>query len=622
MPDFLPINQKDMENRGWDAPDFVLITGDAYVDHPSFGAAVISRVLEDRGYRVAVLAQPDWQTCEPYKTFGRPLLGFLVTAGNIDSMVAHYSVSKKRRPDDYYSPGKKAGFRPDRAVIVYCNRIREAYGDIAVIVGGIEGSLRRFAHYDYWDDSVRKSILFDSAADILVYGMGETQITKIAQLLSVGVDIKNISGIAGTCVVKNEKPKGNYVLCPSFEEVKEDKRKYAQATKIQMDECDAIRGKTVIQPHGKKYLIQYPPAKPLTTEQLDHVYELPYVGYDHPVYAKQGRVPAIREVEFSIASVRGCFGGCNFCSLSFHQGRMISARSHASILAQAEGFTKNPRFKGYISDVGGPTANFRIPSCTQQKKAGMCKNKNCLAPQKCKNLVVDHSDYTKLLENLHGIEGIKKVFIRSGIRFDYLMYDKDDKFFYELCRHHISGQLKVAPEHCSDNVLYYMGKPSFQIYKRFLEKYKKINEKLGKKQYVVPYLMSSHPGSTLKDAIALALYLKETGHDPLQVQDFYPTPGTVSTCMFYTGIDPRTGKDVYVPKTRREKQMQRALLQFRNPKNRKLVIEALKEAGRTDLIGYGKDALVAPEKIKDGKRPYQPAKKTKARPDRKKTKKG
>jgi len=592
---FLPMTPEELSARGADRPDFVLVTGDAYVDHPSFGPAIIGRVLESMGYQVAMLAQPGWKDCEAFKRFGRPRLGFFVTAGNIDSMVAHYTAAKKRRGEDAYSPGGRAGMRPDRAVIVYCNRIREAYGDIPIAIGGLEASLRRFAHYDYWSDRVRASILADSTADILSYGMGERQTRAIADMLADGVPAGGLDGIAGTCVMRAAPPEGEHILCPSFDEVKSDRFAYSEAAKIQFTEQDAVRGRTVVQPHGMRYLIQYPPARPLDTRELDEVYALPYTRAWHPSYDDMGGVPGLSEVEFSITSCRGCFGGCNFCSLSFHQGRTVTSRSHESIIKEAEAMVGDPDFKGYIHDVGGPTANFRRPSCEGQKRRGVCKNRQCLFPRPCPELVADHGDYISLLRKLRAIEGVKKVFIRSGIRFDYVMADNSSAFLTELCRHHISGQLKVAPEHCSAAVLSYMGKPDFSVYRAFCERFKRTNERLGKKQFLVPYLMSSHPGSTLNDAIELALYLKEIGHRPEQVQDFYPTPGTVSTAMFYTGLDPMTGEEVYVPRTDREKKMQRALLQYAEPKNRAVVLAALREAGREDLIGYGRGCLVPPE---------------------------
>ncbi len=601
---FLPISKYDLKERGLDCLDFVFVTGDAYVDHHAFAHAVISRLLESLGYTVGIIAQPDFHSCDDFMRLGRPRLGFFVGAGNLDSMVNHYTVAKKRRNKDLYSPGAVSGLRPDRATIVYCNRIREAYGrDIPIIIGGIEASLRRFAHYDYWSDRVRRSILIDSGADLLVYGMGERQVAEIAELLSVGVPVSEIKSVRGTAYIEGDMSLlgGDMVIVPSYDEVFLDKEKYALATKMQYDEQDAYRGKTIVQLDRDKYIIQNPPAYPLSTQELDKVYELPYMGTYHPIYEKDGGVPAIDEVKFSITSSRGCFGACNFCALAFHQGRTISARSHESIIWEAERMTKDKDFKGYIHDVGGPTANFRTPSCQKQLKSGVCRDRQCLYPTPCKNLEVSHRDYLELLGKLRRIKGVKRVFIRSGIRFDYLMADKDDEFFYELCRHHISGQLKVAPEHISDNVLRYMGKAPASVYNKFKDKYKSINEKLGKKQFLVPYLMSSHPGSTLKDAIALSEYLRDNKINPEQVQDFYPTPGSISTCMYYTGIDPRTMKPVYVPKTYEEKQMQRALLQYRRPENHKLVYMALKLADRLDLVGSGARCLIKDYKKGDAK---------------------
>ena len=592
--DFLPISRADMEKRGWDQLDFLYISGDAYVDHPSFGHAIIMRVLESKGYKVGIIAQPDWRSAEDFKKLGRPKLGVLVSAGNIDSMVNHYTAAKKRRSDDLYSPGGKSGHRPDRATIVYCNRVREAFGDIPILIGGVEASLRRFAHYDYWDNKVRRSILIDSRADILMYGMGERQIVELADCLASGMDVKDITYVKGTCYLSDTNDIFDSVEIPSHEECVNDKKKYAEATKLQHMEQNPYKGKAVVQKHWDKYLVQNPPAEPLLREELDEVYGLPYMRNYHPIYEKDGGIPAITEVKFSLASSRGCFGSCNFCALAFHQGRIVTSRSQESLIKEATEMTKMPDFKGYIHDVGGPTANFRKPACKKQLTEGACKNRQCLFPTPCKNMEISHKEYGELLAKLRSIPGVKKVFIRSGIRFDYLINDKDDKFFYDLCRHHISGQLKVAPEHVSNNVLKYMGKPSNDVYRRFSEKYKKANEQLGKKQYLVPYLMSSHPGSTLHDAIELAVYLRENRINPQQVQDFYPTPGTISTCMFYTGIDPMTGKSVYVPKDAKEKAMQRALLQFTRPENRRLIEEALRIADRTDLIGYGRNCLIRP----------------------------
>ena len=596
IKDFLPISKADMEKRGWEQLDFLYICGDAYVDHPSFGHAIISRILEKHGYRVGIVSLPDWHSTKDFKKLLRPRLGVLVSAGNIDSMVNHYTASKKRRSDDAYAPGNKAGQRPDRATIVYCNRIREAFGDIPLLIGGIEASLRRFAHYDYWDDKIRRSILFDSRADLLMYGMGEKQIVEIADCLNSGMNVKDITYIPGTCYLSSDNNIENSVEIPSFEECCESKTKYAESCRIQYYEQNPYTGKTIVQKHGDKYLVQNPPMQPLSTKELDAVYSLPYMKNYHPSYEDMGGIEAIKEVKFSLVSSRGCFGSCNFCALAFHQGRIVTARSQQSIINEAKQMVWDPEFKGYIHDVGGPTANFRAPSCKKQDKFGACKDKQCLFPTPCKNMKIDHSEYLSLLRKLRDLDGVKKVFIRSGIRFDYLINDKNDEFFNELCEHHVSGQLKVAPEHISDNVLKYMGKPSNSVYNKFADRFYKINEKLGKKQYLVPYLMSSHPGSTLHDAIALALYLKEHNINPQQVQDFYPTPGTISTCMFYTGLNPFTMEKVYVPKTPKEKAMQRALLQYRNPDNYKLVMEALKLAGRTDLIGFSPRCLIRPQK--------------------------
>jgi len=597
---FLPISKDDMKKRGIDQLDFIYIIGDAYVDHSSFGHAIISRVLENAGYSVGIISQPDWHSCEPFKALGTPRLGFLVSSGNIDPMVNHYTVSKKVRSQDLYSPGGQAGKRPDRATVVYCNRLREAFGKkIPIIIGGIEASLRRFAHYDYWSDKVRRSILIDSGADLLIYGMGEHQIVEIAELLNCGVPAGEIKHVPGTVYVEDSNTDfpEDFLIIPSFDEVSENKKLYAEATRIQYEEQDAVRGKTIVQKdNDRKCIVQLPPSLPLTTEELDKVYELPYEGTYHPSYKALGGVPAIDEIEFSITSCRGCFGSCNFCALAFHQGRTVTARSQESIVREAEKLTKKPNFKGYIHDVGGPTANFRAPSCKNQLKSGVCKNKQCLFPTPCKNLDVSHRDYLEILQKLRKIPKVKKVFVRSGIRFDYLLCDKDDSFFTELCKYHISGQLRVAPEHISDNVLKYMGKPSHDVYEKFLKKFETINKKIGKEQYAVPYLMSSHPGSTLKDAIKLAEYLNHHKLSPEQVQDFYPTPGSISTCMYYTGIDPRTMNQVYVAKEYSEKQMQRALLQFRDPKNYELILKALTKARRLDLIGYAPECLIKPTK--------------------------
>jgi uncharacterized radical SAM protein YgiQ len=596
--DFLPVSREDMRDRGWYYYDFLLITGDAYVDHPSFGAAVIGRVLEAEGYRVAVLAQPDWKNTDAFTAMGRPRYAALVGAGNLDSMVAHYTAAKKRRHDDAYSPGRRAGLRPDHAVIVYSNCVREAFPGLPIVIGGLEASLRRFAHYDYWDDQVRRPVIFDAKADILVYGMGERATIEVAARLAKGESPDSIRDIRGTGFVTKNPGECAFphVFCDSFEKVRDDKTAYAKSNMIQYDEHDPVRGKAIIQKCSGRYLVINPPQMPLNTEEFDRVSELPYMRAPHPMYDKMGGVPAIEEVRFSVIHNRGCFGGCNFCSLAFHQGRMVTSRSHESVIREVTELTKLPDFKGYIHDVGGPTANFRRPSCKMQLKNGMCKGKNCLTPSPCKNVDADHTDYLLLLRKLRNIPGVKKVFVRSGIRFDYLLLDKKGEFFPELVKYHISGQLKVAPEHCINSVLDYMGKPHNEVYNRFMEKYASLNARYKKDQYLVPYLISSHPGSTMKDAVALAEYLNKTGRQPEQVQDFYPTPGTISTCMYYTGIDPRTMKKVYVPKSFHEKAMQRALLQWKRPEKRELVEEALRTAGRRDLIGYGKNCLIRPEK--------------------------
>ena len=595
--EFLPVSKADMEERGWWWYDFLLVTGDAYVDHPSFGTAVIGRVLEAEGYRVAVLAQPDWHSADAFRAMGRPRLGVLIGSGNLDSMVAHYTAAKKRRSEDFYSPGKKAGLRPDHAVIVYANRAREAFPDLPIVIGGLEASLRRFAHYDYWDDKVRRSALADAGADILVYGMGEYATREIARRLKKKEPVGSLTDIRGTAVLVSDPSICAYdsLTLPSFEAVSTNMTDYADATRVEYEEHDPVRGKALIQPHGNRYLIVNPPAMPLSTEELDFVAELPYTRQYHPMYEPMGGVPAIEEVKFSVIHNRGCFGGCNFCSLAFHQGRMVTSRSHESVIREVTALTKFPDFKGYINDVGGPSANFRHPSCAKQVKYGMCAQKRCLAPTPCPNIDADHSDYLALLRKLRNIPGVKKVFVRSGIRYDYMLEDKNQEFFAELVKYHISGQLKVAPEHCIDSVLDYMGKPHIGVYEKFMDQYRRLNDKYSKEQYIVPYLMSSHPGSTLQDAVALAEYLNSKGRQPEQVQDFYPTPGTISTCMYYTGLDPITMKPVYVAKSYHEKAMQRALLQWKRPDKRKLVIEALKEAGREDLIGYGPKCLVRPE---------------------------
>ena len=594
---FLPLCRADMDARGWDRPDFVYVTGDAYVDHPSFGVSIISRVLEDAGYRVAILAQPDFRSCDAFREYGKPRLGFLVTSGNIDSMVAHYTAAKKHRSFDYYTPGGVMGKRPDRAVIVYTNRIREAYGDVPVILGGLEASLRRFAHYDYWDNKVRRSILVDSRADLLTYGMGENILLRVAELLDRGVPIRKIRDVRGTVYLCDPADPIHYDVAATFDYnlLKTDKRAYAEAFGIQYRNQDAINGRAICERYDNKLLVQNPPMPPLEREELDHVYSLPYQRAYHPSYAAAGGVPGIEEVQFSLTHNRGCFGGCNFCALAFHQGRTVRSRSVESVVEEAKKITALPGFKGYIHDVGGPTANFRYPACDRQLEHGVCANRKCLAPTPCKNLKVDHSEYMHLIEKIEALPRVKKVFIRSGIRFDYLMLDPDDAFFRKLVRDNVSGQLKVAPEHCSDNVLACMGKPCFAVYEAFREKFFRITKSLGKEQYLVPYLMSSHPGSTLADAIELALCLKRNRYAPEQVQDYYPTPGTASTVMFYTGINPLNMKPVYVATDYHEKQLQRALLQFNRPQNAPLVREALRRAGRTDLIGFGGDCLVRPE---------------------------
>ncbi|PKM96113.1 MAG: YgiQ family radical SAM protein [Firmicutes bacterium HGW-Firmicutes-1] len=597
MKKFLPISIEDIKERGWDRPDFVFVTGDAYVDHPSFGVAIISRVLESFGYKVAILAQPNWKDTEDIQKFGEPRLGFLVTAGNIDSMVNHYTVAKKKRTNDAYTPGGEAGKRPDHATVVYCNLIRQVYKDTPIIIGGIEASLRRMAHYDYWSDSVKRSILLDSQADLLLYGMGEKSIVEVAEALSSGISVQDITYIAGT-VYKTSSLESlyDYIVLPTYNDIKGDKKKFANSFKIQYENTDFATGKVLVEGYGDKlFVVQNTAQNPLTQPELDNVYALDYMRDYHPIYEEQGGIAAIEEVKYSLISNRGCFGGCNFCALTFHQGRVLQSRSHKSIVTEAEQFIWDKDFKGYIHDVGGPTANFRHTSCEKQMESGVCKNKQCLFPEPCKNLKVDHSDYLKLLTELRGLSNVKKVFVRSGIRFDYLIQDKDDRFFNELCKHHISGQLKVAPEHVSNKVLNHMGKPEHKVYERFVKKYKQINDTLGMKQFLVPYLMSSHPGSDLNCAIELALYLRDIGHIPQQVQDFYPTPSTISTCMYYTERDPLTMQKIYVPKSSHDKAMQRALIQYKNPKNYHLVHEALTKAGREDLIGFDKKCLIRPQ---------------------------
>ena len=602
--DFLPISKEDMRRRGIEQLDFVYVCGDAYVDHPSFGHAIITRLLESYGYTVGIIAQPDWKQNDSIAILGEPRLGFLVSAGNMDSMVNHYSVSKKRRKTDAFSPGGIMGKRPDYAAVVYCNLIRRTYKKTPIIIGGIEGSLRRLAHYDYWSNKVKRSILLDSGADLISYGMGERSIIEIAEALAAGIDVKDITYIRGT-VFRTQDPYfiEDAIVLPSYDEISTNKEAYARSFYIQYQNTDPFQAKKMAEayPHGI-YVVQNPPQKPLSMQEMDDVYALPYTRTYHPIYEKDGGIPAISEVKFSLISNRGCFGGCSFCALTFHQGRIIQTRSHASILAEAKQMIQSKDFKGYIHDVGGPTANFRHTSCKKQLEKGVCTNRQCLFPTPCKNLTVDHKDYLSLLRKLRQLPGVKKVFIRSGIRFDYLLEDKDDRFFRELCQYHVSGQLKVAPEHISDNVLRYMGKPPVEVYDRFKEKYRKINEQIGKKQYLVPYLMSSHPGSTLKDAIALAEYLRDLGYMPEQVQDFYPTPSTISTCMYYTGLDPATMQPVYVSHNPHEKAMQRALIQYRNPSNYDLVYEALKKEHREDLIGFDQHCLIRPRKLSEEKK--------------------
>lgn len=592
----MPINKSDMDKRGWTECDFVYVIGDAYVDHPSFGPAIISRLMESYGYKVGIIAQPDWKDSASITILGKPRLGFLVSGGNMDSMVNHYTVAKKLRQSDAYSPGGVMGKRPDRATIVYCNLIRKEFKNVPIIIGGIEASLRRLAHYDYWSDKVRRSILLDAQADILSYGMGEHSIIEIADALNSGLNVHDITFIDGTVYkAKNKDAVYDAIELPDYKSIVESKRKFAESFYIQYCNTDPFSGKRLIEKYSdNEYVVQNPPAKPLTQSEMDRVYALPYMRDYHPSYEKEGGVPAIEEVKFSLTSNRGCFGGCSYCALTFHQGRIVQTRSHESILAEANLLIWDKDFKGYIHDVGGPTANFRHPACDKQLTKGACINRQCLFPTPCKMLKVDHSDYLKLLRKLRSLPNVKKVFIRSGIRFDYLMLEKDDTFLKELCEYHVSGQLKVAPEHICDNVLRLMGKPDNSVYEKFKKKYGEMNKKLGKEQYIVPYLISSHPGSTLKEAVKLAEYLRDIGYMPEQVQDFYPTPSTISTCMYYTGLDPRTMKEVYVPRSPHEKAMQRALIQYRNPKNHELVVEALKRAGREDLIGFGRNCLVRP----------------------------
>lgn len=591
---------EDMKKRGWTQADFVFVIGDAYVDHPSFGPAIISRLLERYGYKVCMIAQPDWKNDKSIDVFGRPRLGFLVCGGNMDSMVNHYSVSKKRRQKDAYSPGGQMGLRPDYATTVYCNLIRRTYKDVPIIIGGIEASLRRMAHYDYWSDKLKHSILVDSSADILSYGMGEHSMIEIAEALDSGIDVKDITFVRGTCYRTKDisgVPEDSIIL-PDYDSLSKDRLEYARSFYTQYINTDPYSAKTLVEGYGNRgYVVQNPPAYPLTQMEMDDVYDLPYMNNYHPIYEEAGGIPAILEIKFSLTSNRGCFGGCSFCALTFHQGRIIQTRSHESLIKEAERMTHDPDFKGYIHDVGGPTANFRHKSCAKQDKYGVCTNKQCLFPEPCRNLKVDHKDYVELLRKLEAVPGVKKVFIRSGIRFDYVMADSNDEFLKELCEKHISGQLRVAPEHVSDNVLRMMGKPQNSVYEKFIDRYKRVNAKTGKQQYVVPYLMSSHPGSTLKEAVELAEYVRDIGYMPEQVQDFYPTPSTISTCMYYTGVDPRTMKPVYVPHNPHEKAMQKALMMYRKPENYDLVKEALIKAGRQDLIGFDKKCLIAPRKM-------------------------
>ena len=591
---------EDMKKRGWTQADFVFVIGDAYVDHPSFGPAIISRLLERYGYKVCMIAQPDWKNDKSIDVFGRPRLGFLVCGGNMDSMVNHYSVSKKRRQKDAYSPGGQMGLRPDYATTVYCNLIRRTYKDVPIIIGGIEASLRRMAHYDYWSDKLKHSILVDSSADILSYGMGEHSMIEIAEALDSGIDVKDITFVRGTCYRTKDisgVPEDSIIL-PDYDSLSKDRLEYARSFYTQYINTDPYSAKTLVEGYGNRgYVVQNPPAYPLTQMEMDDVYDLPYMNNYHPIYEEAGGIPAISEIKFSLTSNRGCFGGCSFCALTFHQGRIIQTRSHESLIKEAERMTHDPDFKGYIHDVGGPTANFRHKSCAKQDKYGVCTNKQCLFPEPCRNLKVDHKDYVELLRKLEAVPGVKKVFIRSGIRFDYVMADSNDEFLKELCEKYISGQLRVAPEHVSDNVLRMMGKPQNSVYEKFIDRYKRVNAKTGKQQYVVPYLMSSHPGSTLKEAVELAEYVRDIGYMPEQVQDFYPTPSTISTCMYYTGVDPRTMKPVYVPHNPHEKAMQKALMMYRKPENYDLVKEALIKAGRQDLIGFDKKCLIAPRKM-------------------------
>ena len=621
MGGFLPVSRAEMQALGWTQPDFVYVIGDAYVDHPSFGHAIISRVLENAGYKVAIVSQPDWKDPNSVNIFGTPRLGFLVSGGNMDSMVNHYSVGKHRRKTDAYTPGGVTGKRPDYAAVVYCNLIRRTHPHAAIILGGIEASLRRLAHYDYWSDRLKRSILLDAQADLVLYGMGEKAIVEVADALNSGLSVRDLTFIDGTVYRTDAPDTDGALVLPAFDELKESKRRYAESFYLQYQNTDPYSARRLVEPYGREYVVQNPPQKPLTTQEMDAVYALPYQNAPHPSY-QQG-VPAIKEVQFSLVSNRGCFGGCSFCALTFHQGRIVQTRSHESLLDEAKRMTEHPDFKGYIHDVGGPTANFRAPACEKQKTHGVCPNRQCLFPTPCRNLIADHTDYVNLLRELRSLPKVKKVFIRSGIRFDYLLADSDPTFLRELVEHHVSGQLKVAPEHISDEVLKYMGKPRHAVYQSFCHRYEKLNERLGKKQYLVPYLMSSHPGSTLKEAVALAEYVRDLGYMPEQVQDFYPTPSTLSTVMYYTGLDPRTMQPVYVPTDPHEKAMQRALIQYRDPKNYALVHEALEKAGRTDLIGFDKRCLIRPRKgetvkappeKQEPKRPQKPQKTQKKPP--------
>ncbi len=619
MNEFLPVGPKDLRARGWDAADFVCVTGDAYVDHPSFGFAIISRLLERLGYRVAVLAQPDIHNPAAFSRFGRPRLGFFITAGNIDSMVSNYTAARRLRTDDAYSPARAKARRPDRAAAVYARAAKAAWPDCPVILGGVEASLRRFAHYDYWADRVLPSVLVDSGADLIVYGMGEKQTEEIAARLAAGEAAETLTDIRGTvCFADAQHIPAGAVSCASYEKVAADKSAYVRAFSQQLSEQDSVSGRAVVQKHGDRFVLQNPPMPPLSREELDDIFTLPFARAYHPMYESLGGVKAIEEVQFSLMHNRGCFGHCNFCSIAVHQGRRVVSRSIESVAAEAEGFLSHPKFKGYIHDVGGPTANFRYPSCEKQMRLGLCADRKCLAPAPCPSLLADHAEYLALLRRLRGIKGVKKVFVRSGLRFDYILLDKKPDFLRELIEYHISGQLKVAPEHCSASVLDAMGKPHIDVYERFAERFYALTKKAKKEQYLVPYLMSSHPGSTLRDAVELALFLKKNRVRPEQVQDFYPTPGTISTCMYYTGVNPLTGKPVYVPKSEKERRLQRALLQYYKPENRRLVLEALREAGREDLIGHGPGCLAQPERAAarpSGSKPEKPPARTK--PDRK-----